>query len=88
MDIDVERLEDGSFRVEVEESGTTSTHLVTVGETQRSLLERGQSERDLIVASFRFLLEREPKESIMSRFDLSVIGRYFPEYDDKIGGYL
>jgi len=31
--------------------------------------------------SFRFLLEREPKESILREFDLSVIKRYFPDYD-------
>jgi hypothetical protein len=30
------------------------------------------------------LLEREPKESILTRFDLSVIGRYFPEYEREI----
>jgi hypothetical protein len=34
--------------------------------------------------SFEFLLEREPKESILARFDLSVISRYFPEYEDEI----
>jgi hypothetical protein len=31
-----------------------------------------------------FLLEREPKESILRAFDLSVVGRYFPEYDREI----
>jgi hypothetical protein len=30
------------------------------------------------------LLEREPKESILNRFDLSVISRYFPEYEREI----
>jgi hypothetical protein len=34
----------------------------------------------LVNASFRFLLEREPKEAIMRRFELPVITRYFPEY--------
>jgi hypothetical protein len=36
---------------------------------------------DLVSRSFDFLLEREPPESILRRFDLSVIQRYFPEYD-------
>jgi hypothetical protein len=31
-----------------------------------------------------FLLEREPKESILGQFDLPVIGRYFPEYERDI----
>jgi len=42
----------------------------------------------LIQASFEFLLDREPKESILRQFDLPVISRYFPEYDRKIEEYL
>jgi hypothetical protein len=34
--------------------------------------------------SFQFLLEREPKESILAEFDLRVIGRYFEEYESEI----
>jgi hypothetical protein len=34
---------------------------------------------------FDFLLEREPKESILARFDVSDIGRYFPEFEREIG---
>jgi hypothetical protein len=32
-------------------------------------------------ATFRFLLDREPKESILGRFDATVISRYFPEFE-------
>ena len=39
---------------------------------------------ELIRKSFEFLLEHEPKESILSRFDLTVISRYFPEYEGEI----
>lgn len=39
-------------------------------------------------AVMRFLLDREPKESIMSAFDMSVVRRYFPEFDDALPGYL
>ncbi len=42
----------------------------------------------LVRASFRFLLEREPVGSILSRFGLSDIERYFPEYRDVIDSYL
>lgn len=35
---------------------------------------------DLVRRSFAFLLEREPASSILRRFDLSVIGRFFPDY--------
>ena len=41
-----------------------------------------------LAASFRFLLAREPKESILSRFELPVIERYFPEYPEEIRGRL
>lgn len=36
---------------------------------------------ELVRRSFEFLLEREPPGSILRRFDLSVIPRYFPDYD-------
>jgi hypothetical protein len=39
---------------------------------------------DLVRASFEFLLEREPRGSILRSFDLPVIGRYFPGYEDEI----
>ena len=38
----------------------------------------------LVRESFAFLLEREPASSILARFDLPVIARYFPEYDGDI----
>jgi len=38
----------------------------------------------LVEESFRFLLEREPASSIMTRFSVSVIERYFPEYPAEI----
>ena len=42
----------------------------------------------LIRASFAFLLEREPKESILSEFRIAEIGRYFPEYEREIRSRL
>lgn len=38
----------------------------------------------LVRRSFEFLLAREPKESILRSFGLSVIGRHFPEYEREI----
>jgi hypothetical protein len=35
-------------------------------------------------AAFRFLLDREPKESILRRFDVTVISRYFPEFEREL----
>jgi hypothetical protein len=41
-----------------------------------------------IQAAFQFLLDREPKESILRRFDVSVISRYFPEFERELPRYL
>ena len=39
-------------------------------------------------AAMRFLLDREPKESILTAFDMRIIRRYFPEFDDAFPSYL
>jgi hypothetical protein len=39
---------------------------------------------NLVVRAFEFLLERESKESILGSFGLSVIGRYFPDFEREI----
>jgi hypothetical protein len=39
-------------------------------------------------AAFSFLLDREPKESILARFDMSGISHYFPEFEQELPGYL
>jgi hypothetical protein len=38
----------------------------------------------LVTAAFQFLLDREPAGSILPRFDLSVIERYFPEWRSEM----
>ena len=38
----------------------------------------------LVEKSFEFLLDRESNTSILSRFDLPIIERYFPEYEETI----
>lgn len=83
--IEVQRIDATHFQVSVNESGIASTHQVTLDPKYRAKLadEKVQPE-ELIRKSFEFLLEREPKESILTRFDLTVIGRYFPEYEREI----
>jgi hypothetical protein len=44
--------------------------------------------RHCIEAAFRFLLDREPKESILARFDVSVIQRYFADFERELPRYL
>ena len=61
-------------------------HQVAVASDVLERLAPGEVEPTRLVhASFEFLLEREPRESILRSFDLPVIGRYFPEYESRIG---
>lgn len=70
--------------VSVDHAGLRTRHAVSVS---RADLERwaGGTEREdvesLVARSFDFLLEREPANAILDSFELSVIQRYFPEYD-------
>ena len=83
--IGIEKIDNSKFRVRVVESGSETTHDVTVSPNDYTRLTSGKTEpEELVRRSFEFLLEREPKESILTRFDLSVIGRYFPEYEREI----
>ncbi len=72
------------YRVEVADDRSVSTHVVTASAADVARLGGGADAAGLLRASFEFLLEREPKESILARFDLPVIGRYFPAYPDEI----
>ena len=59
-------------------------HEVSVRADDVQRLGSGATVDELVRASFKFLLEREPRESILRAFDLPVIGRYFPEYESEI----
>lgn len=87
-EIDVQTIEAADpfvFQVTVTERTGRTRHRVTLAMTDYERLSRGVvSPEALVSESFRFLLEREPKEAILSSFDLPVIGRYFPEYERTI----
>jgi hypothetical protein len=87
-EISVQTIDDRTYRVTVSETDGSTTHEVTVDPADLSRIGGTADAPDLVSASFRFLLDREPKESILSRFNLSVIARYFPEYESRIGDYL
>ncbi len=73
-----------SYHVTVEDKSTT-THTVTLDPAYYQKLTGGKaSEAELIKRSFEFLLERESNTMILSRFDLPLINRYFPEYERTI----
>ncbi len=90
--IKIAQLEGGNplrFDVTVAEGAGESRHEVTVSAADLArLTASGQSPTQLIEAAFRFLLDRESKESILRRFDLTVIARYFPEFERQLPRYL
>ena len=83
--IEVERLSENEFRVRVVEGRSESSHAVTLRPDDHQRLAGGKAQpEELVRRSFEFLLEREPKESILARFELPVIARYFPEFESEI----
>jgi hypothetical protein len=84
-EIQVDQLGEEEFRVRVVEGESESLHSVTLRAADYARLTNGKVEpKELVRKSFEFLLEHEPKESILSRFDLRVIWRYFPQYEGEI----
>jgi hypothetical protein len=67
--------------VDVSDATGTTHHLVRVSRKDFDRWRRGRAAEELVRDSFGFLLEREPKDSILREFDLGVIQRYFPDYD-------
>jgi hypothetical protein len=91
-DIQVTKTErDDGYQLEVtvKELSSETRHRVTLQESDYQRLAANKaSPEELVQESFRFLLEREPKESILRSFNLTVIGRYFPEYERVIQNRL
>jgi hypothetical protein len=89
--IHVERVDDSEpleLAVVVRGGGSESRHRVTVSRATLQELAPQHTAEACVHAAFRFLLDREPKESILGTFDLTVISRYFPDFDDVLPDYL
>lgn len=83
-EIEVTKKDAETFEVTVRES-TTTTHTVKLMPDYYQKLTGGKvTPETLIEKSFEFLLERESNTMILSRFDLPVIGHYFPEFEKTI----
>ena len=90
--IEVDRTADGDpleFEVTVTERRGSTRHRVTMSRSTYEKLGGGQATPEACIeAAFAFLLDREPKESILQSFDVTVIGRYFPEFEGELARYL
>jgi hypothetical protein len=73
------------FHVRVVDDVTATEHDVTLSRADHERLAgRYPSPEAFVRACFEFLLEREPKESILDAFDISQIATYFPEFETQI----
>lgn len=69
------------FEVEIQEGENRTSHKVTVDKNFYENLTQGRIPvEELVRISFEFLLEREPKESILKTFNIEQISHYFSEY--------
>ena len=84
MSISIKTLSNNEYEVTVQ-SNTITTHLVTLSdEVHKNLTNEKVTKEELLDFSFKFLLDREPNASIMSSFELTVISRYFSDYEKSV----
>ncbi|MGN6166832.1 MAG: hypothetical protein ACTHQQ_01490 [Solirubrobacteraceae bacterium] len=76
------------FQVEISEGGRQTTHRVAVPDSLGEVELVADELEPVVRESFRLQLEREPASSILSRFSLSDISRYFPEYPSELAHRL
>jgi hypothetical protein len=78
-----------TFDVVLRDARSESRHRVTISaEDAAGFTKLGADPSHCVEAAMRFLTDREPKEAILSAFDIRVIRRYFPDFDDAFPGYL
>ena len=73
------------FSIVVGGANNSREYAVVVDESYwRTLADGAITPAELVKRSFQFLLAREPKESILSSFNLKQIQGYFPEYEEEV----
>jgi hypothetical protein len=82
--ISVQSVGNEKYRVTIEQGQSKTTHEVGVSPLELAKYAGTSTAERLVEASFEFLLDREPKESILRSFSLSDIEHYFPEYPKQI----
>ena len=71
--------------VTVGDDPAATHHEVELAAAELEPLRPGEDDPEALVrTAFEFLLAREPRESILRRFELPVIGRYFPDWEAAV----
>tara|TARA_B100000614_G_scaffold228587_1_gene220442 strand:+ start:19 stop:291 length:273 start_codon:yes stop_codon:yes gene_type:complete len=88
LEILIKKNDNNTFTVSIE-SSVNSNHIVTLNDDIHFKMTEGiKSKEELILFSFKFLLERENNTSILSNFNLETIQNYFPEYKNEIQNWI
>ena len=82
--IQITKINDTLFEVTVVAVSSTVHQVSVEANYAQKLTGSRLNIEELLKKSFEFLLARESNTSILSSFDLSVIARYFPEYEREI----
>ncbi len=81
--IKVKKTSDWEFAVEVEERESRTSHQVSL--TAEFAAKFNLSPEEVVKRSFEYLLEREPKETILRSFSIpDTIKCYFPDFETEI----
>ena len=88
MSIFIKELSDNKFEITVNKKFITKHTVLLTDEYYDILTKKKISKKKLLEYSFYFLLDREPNPSILSSFELNIISKYFPEYENEIKKFL
>ncbi len=77
------------FDVVINDNRSKSQHRVRMKKNTYTQLTNNQvTPKQCVEAAFNFLLDREPKESILASFDISVITMYFSDFEQLLPEYF
>ena len=88
MSILIKELSDNKFEITVNKKIITKHTVLITDEYHDSLTKKKISKKELIEKSFQFLMDRESHTSILFFFELHIISKYFPEYENEIKKFL
>ncbi len=83
--IEVEQVGPDEFHVRLTEGQTETSHVVTMKTSEYERISGNKvTPAELVRRAFEFLLARERKEEILRKFDLTIIGQYFAEFEQAM----
>ena len=83
--IEVKQAGPDEFHVRVTDSKNETSHVVTMKTSEYERISgKKVAPAELVRRAFEFLLARERKEEILRKFDLTIIGQYFAEFEQAM----